>query len=137
MAAPCLFEHPCTFLPSAGSWRSQRVRLGHQLASLSHGHWAVTSTSAPWATGTGHWELQDGFACLTSPLPLSSVRRQHTVRAVGWSRARPSCRSPRMGLDLGPDQLYVRGTQVLCSGNPSPAVDHLSALGPKPGVSLL
>lgn len=75
MAAPHFFEHSCTILPSAGSWRSQRVRLGHQLASLPQGHWAESSTSAPWATGTGHWEVQDRFACLTLPAPLPSVWR--------------------------------------------------------------
>lgn len=79
--------------------------------------------------------MQELTACLPSLLAPDPPSHGSTrVWAVGHSRARPPSCTPRMGLGLGPDQLYGNRTQVPCSGNPSPAVDHPSAPGRKPGV---
>lgn len=81
-----------TVLPSAGWW-SQHVHPGHPAGFSLSGMLGAVISHLPWAEGTGPWETGDLRPCLT-------------YAEQGWTW-------------LG-NQLPVRGTWVLCSGNPSP-----------------
>lgn len=66
-------QHLCAILPSAGSWRSQHAHPGRQLASLSHGPWAVTSYLFPEPQGpvTGRCKNHITHVHFLAPLPWS------------------------------------------------------------------